>query len=72
MLDDIKHFTSFCCLDRYVKNDTIPRIYLTLKISRIQNRMIPLLLFDETWIIDFVYHYDRVIQIIKLVHIPLI
>jgi hypothetical protein len=53
MLDDIKYFTSFFCLDRYVKNDTIPRIYLTLKISRIQSRMISLLLFGETWIIDF-------------------
>jgi hypothetical protein len=53
MLDGIKHFTSFFCLDRFVKNDTIQRIYLTLNISRIQSRMMSLLLFGETWIIDF-------------------
>ena len=53
MLDDIKHFTSFLCLDRFLKNVTVQRIYLTLQISRIQSRMMSLLLFGETWIIDF-------------------
>jgi|tagenome__1003787_1003787.scaffolds.fasta_scaffold20989412_1 hypothetical protein len=33
MLDDIKHFTSFFCLDRFVKNDTVQRIYLTPKLA---------------------------------------
>jgi len=53
MLDDIKHFTSFLYLDRFLKNVTVQRIYPTLKISRIQSRMMSLLLFGETWIIDF-------------------
>ena len=53
MLDDIKHFTSFLYLDRFLKNVTVQRIYLTLKISRIQSRMMSLLLFGETLIIDF-------------------
>jgi len=53
MLDDIKHFTSFLYLDRFLKNVTVQRIYPTLKISRIQSRMMSLLLFGETLIIDF-------------------
>jgi hypothetical protein len=53
MLDDIKHFTYFFVPRQILKECYSPENYLTLKISRIQSRMMSLLLFGETWIIDF-------------------
>jgi hypothetical protein len=52
MLDDIKHFTSFFVPRQILKECYSPE-NLPSKISRIQSRMMSLLLFGETWIIDF-------------------